>query len=119
MPSETREATIDERLAALDVAMRCDGCAQWWRYRRVLPTGLVLFVCDVYAGFRIGLGKSDEASDGFCTVIDYADPKACWRTALGWNGEGDPEGWVRLVNFGSGTARRRPDGTPESEYQAP
>lgn len=110
---------MQERVAAVEVAARCDGREQWWRYRRVLPTGLVLFVIDVFEGFRIGLGKSDKAEDGFSTVIDYADVRACWRTALGWNGEGDPEGWVRLVELGRGVARRRPDGTPASEYEAP
>lgn len=119
MASETREATVDEQIAALHGAMNRDPAVQWWLYRRELPTGLVLFIFDVFQGFRIGLGKSDSAVDGFCTVIDYADVKAAWRTALGWNGEGDPEGWVRLVQFGAGEARRRPDGTPASEYAAP
>lgn len=119
MASETREPTVEERIAALH-SMAISPAAQWWLYRRELPTGLVLFVIEVFQGFRIGLGKSDSAVDGFCTVIDYSDVQACWRTALGWNGEGDPEGWVRLVQFGGGgVARRRPDGTPESEYSAP
>lgn len=120
MASETREATIDERIAALDGAVNRDPSKQWWLYRRVLPTGLVLFVMELFGGdMRIGLGKSDRASDGFCTVLDYANTRLGWRAALGWNGEGDPEGWVRRVDMGAGTARRRPDGTPESEYCAP
>lgn len=119
MASETLEVPIETRVAALQDAMLCDGAARWWRYRRELPTGLVLFVFDVFGGFRIGLGVSDKAVDGFCTVFDWDNVQACWRTALGWNGEGDPEGWVRRVDFSPHRCRRRPDGTPASEYEGP
>lgn len=118
MPSETREATMEERMEAATFVMSLRPPEVWWLYRRTLPTGLLLFVIPLFEGLRIGLGKSASASDGFCTVIDYADSRACWRTALGWNGEGDPDGWVRLWQLGE-LPRRRPDGRPESEYRAP
>ena len=43
----------------------------------------------------------------------FSDHDAAWKSALGWNGEGDPlDGWVRHIE----SARRRKDGTPETEY---
>ncbi len=58
-----------------------------------------------------------EAGDwtGFAQTYCYHDADLAWRAVLGWDGEGDPEGWVRHHQ----TMRRRPDGDPEQEYLAP
>ncbi len=73
-------------------------------------------VCLLLMGFgnlRLTLGPAGEPwwDRGFC----YHDSFDAWRCALGWDGEGDPEGWYRdLV-----THRRRPNGDPAQEYIAP
>ena len=41
-------------------------------------------------------------------ALDVAD----WRAALGWDGNGEPEGWYRHVPSG----RRRPGGDPAKEH---
>jgi hypothetical protein len=88
---------------------------QWWLHRRVLPDGRVLHLTPMLFG-NLQLGLSQDAeTQCFDGIWCYHDSDAAWRAVLGWNGHGDPEGWYRH----NPTARRRPDGTPESEYVEP
>lgn len=89
----------------------------WWWYRRTLPDGRELYLLPLIEGNRIGVSAAGDET-GFEEVFDYPDVMASWKAALGWDGEGDPEGWVRHCR-GSEIPRRRPDGTPESEHRAP
>ena len=83
-------------------------------HQRDLPDGRAEFLLPMLAGnLRLAIG--DPASpffdDGWC----YQAPQTelAWRAALGWDGEGEPEGWYRHPDSG----RRRPDGDPAKEYR--
>lgn len=82
---------------------------RWWLHERELPNGHVLYLEPMLPGHL-----------SLCLVFDkwnlerwcFHDHDAGWRAVLGWNGKGDPDGWYRHP----ATGRRRPDGTPESEF---
>jgi hypothetical protein len=87
----------------------------WWLYRRVLDDGRVLYLQQMLGNnLRISLSR-DEHDVGSHSNYCFHDVKEAWRSALGWDGEGDPEGWVRHIE----TGRRRPDGDAEREYINP
>ena len=95
-----------------------DRAAGDWFYRRTLPGGELLELKPLsYGNLILHLGKATPT--GAPWVYDaswvFRDHDAAWRTVLGWNGEGDPEGWYRCYQ----TERRRPDGTIESEHFQP
>lgn len=118
MPSET--AAIEPRelfRAKLEgiAAYHRDPEHHWWLHRRELPDGRIVHLQAMISG-NLRVSLTLDASDcWFDKVYCYHDHHAAWRAALGWNGEGDPEGWYRDPK----TGRRRPDNTPESEYVAP
>jgi hypothetical protein len=83
-------------------------------HRRALPGGHQLEIGPHSYGnvvLRL-MGPEQVDYDG---VWVYRDHDAAWRAVLGWNGEGDPEGWYRCYQ----TGRRREDGTPASEHYQP
>lgn len=87
----------------------------WWLYRRVLADGRVLYLQPMLLGnSRISLSR-DEQDIGFHSNYCFHDTLEAWRSAVSWDGDGDPEGWVRHIE----TARRRPDGDAEREYVNP
>jgi hypothetical protein len=62
-----------------------------------------------------GVQLSVGLGDGYYTdtwIYDCEQHDAGWRAALGWDGEGEPEGWYRHPQSG----RRRPDGDPTKEF---
>lgn len=68
----------------------------------------------MYAGnLRLAIG--DPCSPFFDDVWCYQAPQTelAWRAALGWDGEGEPEGWYRHPESG----RRRPGGDAAKEYR--
>jgi hypothetical protein len=79
---------------------------------RDLGDGRTRYLCQMLLGnVRLNIGTTGDKTgyyDGWC----FHDADAAWRAVLGWDGQGEPEGWVRHINSG----RRRPDGTSESEY---
>jgi len=81
-------------------------------HERDLGDGRTLYLSQMLLGnVRLNIGETGDKLgylDGYC----FHDADAAWRAVLGWDGQGDPEGWVRHIN----SDRRRPDGTPESEY---
>jgi hypothetical protein len=93
----------------------------WCFHRRQLPDGRVLYLIPKFGGNRLGVSP-DAAAQWYTDVYDFDAESggidASWRAAIAWDGEGDPEGWVRHCR-GSEIPRRRPDGKPESEYRAP
>lgn len=93
---------------------RLNADQRWWFHKRALPDGRVLYLHPMaFSNVRISVSPDAEAQ-WFDQTYCFHDQDAAWRAALGWDGEGDPEGWVRHHQ----TGRRRPDGTPESEYLA-
>lgn len=117
--------TVDDNAVAiaaahgvLDLALaKQDGreLEHWWLYRRVLDDGRVLYLWPMLGNnLRISLSR-DEHDKGFHSNYCYHDTREAWRSALGWDGNGDPEGWVRHIE----TGRRRPEGDAEREYVNP
>lgn len=116
--SETAEIEPRElfraKLAGI-AAYQADPEHHWWLHRRELHDGRVVHLQAMISG-NLRVTLTLDASDcWFDKVYCYHDHDAAWRAALGWNGEGDPEGWYRDPKSG----RRRPDNTAESEYVAP
>jgi hypothetical protein len=94
----------------LSAAMRAAGGEHLWIHQ--LDDGRGVFLLPLFhGGARLGIGDFDSAE--LDDVWDYRaeDIEAAWRAALGWDGEGEPEGWYRHPH----TGRRRPDGTAASE----
>ncbi len=108
--AELFEAKMEAHRFVLDAA-------RWWWVKRALPAGRVLYLSPLLTGNQLGVSRDAHV----CTFTDTWDyPRflagrsftdASWRAALGWDGEGEPEGWYRHPQSG----RRRPDGTPASE----
>lgn len=85
-------------------------------YSRQLPHGILLSLVPYGTGPRLCLsGPGPIERLLYYSEYSFTDTRAAWRAALGWNGEGDPEGWYRHHQ----TGRRRPDGTRESEIFQP
>lgn len=81
-------------------------------HERDLGDGRTLYLCQMLLGnVRLNIGNTGNKTgyfDGYC----FHDADAAWRAVLGWDGQEEPDGWVRHLKSG----RRRPDGTPESEF---
>lgn len=84
---------------------------RWWWYRRELPYGRVIHLHAASSNARLSISMLNSL--GFEGSWCYPNHSDGWAAALGWNGEGDPpDGWIRHLE----TARRRKDGTAESEF---
>ncbi len=108
----TREVDGDEmRVAqALGWAARRSGSDYLWV--RELSDERAVFLLDMLFGnLRVAIGdrRSQFFDDGWCYQADRTED--AWRAALGWDGEGEPEGWYRHPD----TGRRRPGGDPAAE----
>ena len=80
---------------------------------RRLPDGRAIYLLPMlHDNVRVAIGDvgSLYLDDGWCYQAGQVD--LAWRAALGWNGEGEPEGWYRHPD----TGRRRPGGDPAQEY---
>lgn len=87
---------------------------------RVKETGThYVDVCPMIYNWRICLTPKidpDTYDRGYC--YNGRDPVSALLAAMEWDPDTEPEpkGWVKAID---GTFRRRPDGTPESEYVNP
>lgn len=84
-------------------------------YLHVRPLGdgrAVFLLPRLFGNLRVAIGDvgSIYLDDGWCYQAEQSD--AAWRAALGWDGDGEPEGWYRHPD----TGRRRPDGDPLREF---
>lgn len=109
----TRAIEADEINAArrLSVIARLAGADYLWI--RQLDDGRAVYLLPMtYGNLRLAIGERD--CQGFDDVWCYQAKQddAAWAAALGWDGEGEPEGWYRHPE----TGRRRPDGTAASEF---
>ena len=87
-------------------------------YERQLVDGRWLFA-DFLCFGRVQIAlSSDPATLSYEESWIYEDVSQGLQTAVNWNGEGDPEGWVRWTN-GREPARRRPGGDAAKEFRAP
>lgn len=80
--------------------------------KRTFPDGRIGMVLPITFG-RARLGIGDEY--GFDDVWCFDTPERAIRALVEWDGEGEPEGWIRHPMSG----RRRPNGNPEAEYVMP
>ena len=116
MPSATHDVDSLDLLRA-----KLEGIQRWHRgedhlFERDLGDGRTIYLRPMLFGnVRLSMGETGDRCFYFEAGWCFHDPDAAWRAAMGWNGDGDPEGWIRHIRSG----RRRPDGTPESEYIDP
>lgn len=109
----TREVSTEEIMHA-----QIDG----WRNRlagaehlnaRELGDGRAVYLLELlFDGLRLGIGQ--VGAEGMTDVWDYQaeQNEAAWRAAVGWDGQGEPEGWYRHAR----TGRRRPGGDASREH---
>src|SRR5262245_7028281 len=86
-----------------------------WSYLlvRALPDGRQLTLLHWRAaGLQLSVGRGGFYTDTWIYDAEQGLTEAGWRAALGWDGEGEPEGWWRHVQSG----RRRPEGDANKEY---
>jgi len=79
---------------------------------RPLGDGRAVYLCDMaFGNLRLAVGEFGAVvyDDVWCYQQGQTD--AAWRAALGWDGQGEPDGWYRHP----GTGRRRPGGDPAQE----
>jgi hypothetical protein len=109
MTRDVTEAEIQIAIRLGSLATRGGGD---YLYVRLLGDGRELHLLRWGGG---GVQLSVGFADGFYTdswIYDNLTYFAGWRAAIGWDGEGEPEGWYRHVQSG----RRRPDGDPGKEF---
>lgn len=85
-------------------------------YLHIRPLGdgsAVYLLPMLHGNTRIAIGQVGALGfeDGWCYQAEQNE--AAWRAALGWDGEGEPEGWYRHND----TGRRRPGGDASKEYR--
>jgi hypothetical protein len=80
--------------------------------RRVLDDGRIVELWRTVFNLRITITLPEN--DGMCwnDAWCFRDIGAAFTAALSWDGEGEPDGWIKHPPSG----RARPDGTPASEY---
>jgi hypothetical protein len=110
----TRDVSDAELVAAMSTGSRAVFAGGDYLYVRVLASGMVLHLLRWGgAGLQLSIGWNDGVYTATWNYEAIAQD-AGWRAALGWDGEGEPEGWHR----GPG-GRRRPGGDPAKEFVRP
>jgi hypothetical protein len=80
---------------------------------RRLPNGRAVYLLPYSFGWlRLNIGHPGGCSFDDEWLFQGEQWKEAWRAALGWDGEGEPEGWSRHP----ATGRRRPDGDAKREF---
>lgn len=112
MGSVTKEAGDAELTRAQLLGWRAVREGGDYLHVRPLGDGRAVSLLPMLGGnLRLVIGEhgSPWFDDGWCYQAPQSE--AAWRAALGWNGEGEPEGWYRHNTSG----RRRPNGDPRQE----
>lgn len=89
------------------------GGAEHLSVRELGQTGLAVYLRDLLFGaLQVGIGRVGD--NAYLEVWDYTSDltEQAWRAALGWDGQGEPEGWYRHARSG----RRRPGGDASKEH---
>ena len=108
----TRDVSDVELQLAQSLGRAAHRAGADYLHARALPDGRGVFLFPMYGGnVRLGIGElhAKDLDDVWC--YRASENKAGWLAAIGWDGEGEPEGWYRHPM----TGRRRPDGTAASE----
>jgi hypothetical protein len=111
----TRDITDAELRLAMTVGMRARHAGGDYLYARVLGDGRMLHLL-VWGGggVQLSVGMGGGTYDD-TWIYDRETYHAGWRAAIGWDGQGEPEGWYRHVQSG----RRRPGGDAAKEFVRP
>ena len=111
----TRDVTPEEIDMAQRLAAARDAGSEYL-CARVLPDGRGVYLMPLFFGaLRLGIGPHGSLS--FDNVWEYQaeQAEAGWRAAIGWDGDGEPDGWYRHPQSG----RRRPGGEASKEFVRP
>lgn len=110
----TREVSDEEIARAQRVGSAARRAGGEYLFTRVLADGRVLALLPWRAaGVQLSVGLGDGYyTDSWIYDAEQGLDDAGWRAALGWDGDGEPQGWYRHVQSG----RRRPEGDPAREY---
>lgn len=103
----TRDITEEEMLAAQDFGWSARAAGAEHLSVRPIGGGRAVYLRDLLFGnLQVGIGRL--GAEGLDDVWEYQECQtaAAWRAALGWDGEGEPDGWYRHPF----TGRRRPCG---------
>lgn len=110
----TREVSREELLTAKAFGWAAHrACGEDYLWTRELGDGRAVFLMPLFgSNLRLGIGLlgAPDMDDVWCYQAPQTDE--AWRAALGWDGEGEPEGWYRHPQ----TGRRRPGGDPAQEH---
>jgi hypothetical protein len=114
--SRTRDIPAEELASAQRVGLMARHNGSEYLSVRLLPTGRAVFLRPwSYGGLVLNIGSLGVSWFDDEWNFQAEQHRAAWRAALGWNGEGDPEGWYRHPASG----RRRPEGDPTKEFVRP
>jgi hypothetical protein len=69
----------------------------------------------LFGAARLTYGRDPNCEIGYDDCWDYSDRVAAISAMQRWDGQGEPEGWMRHP----ATGRRRPHGDPSEEYVLP
>lgn len=108
----TREVDERELRVAQQLGWAARRAGGEYLFARVLGNGRVLYLLEWRVGgvqLSVGWGGGFFENTWF---YDVEQAEAGWRAAIGWDGEGEPDGWYRNPQ----TGRRRPDGDPANEF---
>lgn len=108
----TREIPLGELRAAQALGWAAHRAGGDYLWANVLPDGRAIFLMPMFgSNLRLGIGElgAPVMDDVWCYQAPQTD--LAWRAALGWDGQGEPEGWYRHPQ----TGRRRPGGDPAQE----
>lgn len=109
-----REVTADELQQAQSGWLTRRACGDYLWVRALLGGRNVFLLEWRVGGVQLSVGTGNGFFDD-TWIYDVEQADAGWRAALGWDGQGEPEGWYRHPQSG----RRRPDGDPAKEFVRP
>jgi len=112
----TREVGTDELRLAQSLGHAAHAAGGDYLWARDLGDGRCVWLMAMFGGnlrLAVGVKGSIYFDDGWCYQAEQR--MAAWRAAIGWDGEGEPEGWYRHPE----TGRRRPGGDEAQEYVYP
>jgi hypothetical protein len=110
----TRTVELEEMMVAELLGWAARQAGADYLSVRELGDGRAVYLCDMLLGnLRLAIGEVGDCGyrDVWCYQAEQT--QAAWCAALGWDGEGEPEGWYRHPT----TGRRRPGGDAAQEHR--
>lgn len=82
--------------------------------RKDLPDGRYTTLTPQIFTTKLTISRAGDEY-GWYEAYEYDDPGKAAASFEAWEGNGEPDGWIRAVP----SMRRRPDGDPSKEHVAP